>query len=84
VRDQRPPLCDQYPWNHIRHRCCCVFDFDSDIGEPLEECGYHARLRRRLADAERLLDKYRFCGDAYPRGGWPDINAFLGVQGEKP
>lgn len=36
-----------------------------------------AALQERLAEAERLLRKYRFCGDDYPRDGWPDINEFL-------
>lgn len=39
----------------------------------------NASMAARLAEAERLLTKYRFAGDNYPRDGWPDINAFLGI-----
>jgi hypothetical protein len=45
------PLCDQPRWNHIRHRCCCVFDNEGDGNGPLSECKYHADFR---ADNERL------------------------------
>lgn len=31
----------------------------------------------QLAEADRLLRKHRFCGDDYPRGGWPDINVYF-------
>jgi hypothetical protein len=60
MSDQRkPPLCDQPKWNHIRHRCCCVFDYDSDSDEPLAECNYHLDLRRELAEARGLLREAR-------------------------
>jgi hypothetical protein len=66
-KQRKPPLCDQLPWNHIRHRCCCVFDFDGDNDEPLAECNYHEQLR---ADNERLrkdAERYRWLRDEHDR-----------------
>ena len=60
MSDQRkPPLCDTPPWNHIRHRCCCVFDHDSDKDGPIAECYYHERLR---AERDELLETQRKFG----------------------
>ena len=29
------------------------------------------------AQAVHVLRQQRYCGDAYPEGGWPDVNAAL-------
>jgi hypothetical protein len=46
---KQQPMCDQEPWNNIRHRCCCVFHNGDD--PPISECDYHRTLR---TDNDRL------------------------------
>lgn len=51
--------------DHIRHRCSCVFDHDSDEDGPIAECFYHESLRAERDEAVALLreesyEQYRF------------------------
>ena len=59
MSQHKPPLCDQPKWNHIRHRCSCVFDHDSDEDGPIAECFYHESLRAERDEAVALLREAR-------------------------
>lgn len=66
---RKAPLCDQPKWNNLRHRCCCVFDHDSDEDQPLAECHYHElrsreieRLRNENFELRLMCANYRLDG----------------------